>query len=425
MKQKLMSKPSKLVALLLGVTLLGAVSQSALALGTASGTTVSNTATLSYNVGAVPQTAILSSPDGLTPTGVATTFLVDNKVNLLVTALGPAATVVPHPTLVVTNTQTFTVANTGNTAQDFALTTAQQLTGVANPFGGVITDNYDVTLCSVTNVVLNVTAPVGTMTAWVAGQQYINTLGADSTATVTVTCSTPAAQPNNSLAVISLTATATLAGSAGATLLVNGAGTANSNAAVENVFADAAKVAPAITGLDAANNAADTANGAFLVQTAVLSVAKVATVLCDPFFGSTTPKNIPGSYVQYAITITNSGAAAATLSQITDALQVANVTFDPLLISGAGVAANCAAGVGSLSATGFGAVKGAGLATTYAAPGLAAQNVTAGADFGVTTANTVTVDFATLAGTQVGAAGTNASLPASSFITVYFNAFVN
>ncbi|MEQ1913973.1 MAG: hypothetical protein ABL855_02705, partial [Sideroxydans sp.] len=267
--------------------------------------------------------------------------------------------------------------------------------------------------------------PGGTMTAWVAPQQYINTLGADSAATVTVTCSTPAAQPNNSLAVISLTATATQAGSAGVTALVNGAGTANSNAVVENVFADAAKVAPAITGLDAANNAADTANGAFLVQTAVLSVAKVATVLCDPFFGSTTPKNIPGSYVQYAITITNSGAAAATLSQITDALQVANVTFDPLLISGAGVAANCAAGVGSLSATGFGAVKGAGLATTYAAPGLAAQNVTAGADFGVTTANTVTVDFATLAGTQVGLAGTNASLPASSFITVYFNAFVN
>lgn len=421
MKQKLMSKPSKLVALLVGATLLGAVSQSALALGTASGTTVSNTATLSYNVGAVPQTAILSSPDGLTPTGVATTFLVDNKVNLLVTAVGPAATVIPAPGAPVTNTQTFTVANSGNGSQDFSLATAQ-LVGVANPFGGALLDNYDVTGCTVTNVVV---VGAGTMGAFTAGDQHINGLGADSSATVTVTCSTPAAQANNSLAVISLTATAltdNAAVTAGAAL-VNGAGTANSNTVVENVFADAAKAA--ITGTDAANNAADTANGAFLVQTAVLSVAKVATVLCDPFFGSTTPKNIPGSYVQYAITITNSGAAAATLSQITDALQVANVTFDTLLISGAGVATNCAAGMQSLSGTGFGAVKGAGLVTNYAAPGLAAQNVTAGADFGVTTLNTVTVDFATLAGTQVGLAGTNASLPANSFITVYFNAFVN
>jgi hypothetical protein len=421
MKQKLMSKPSKLVALLVGATLLGAVSQSALAVGTAANTTISNTATLSYSVGAVPQTSILSSPDGLTPTGVATTFLVDNKVNLLVTAVGPATSVIPDPLLGVTATQTFTVANSGNGTQDFALAVVDLATGTANPFGGALTDNYDsAPVCTITGATF---LPLASGTFSVTGGAHLDALAADAVATVTVQCTTPAAQANNSLEVISLTATART-NDAAATLgaaLVDGAGTANDNAAVENVFADAAKAA--ITGTDAANNAADTANGAFVVQTAVLSVAKVASVICDPFFGSTTPKNIPGSYVQYAITITNSGAAAATLSQITDALQVADVTFDPLLISGAGAAANCAAGVGSLSATGFGAVKGAGLVTTYAAPGLATQNVTAGATFA---AGTVTIDFPTLTGTQVGAAaGSSTSLPASSFITVYFNAFVN
>jgi hypothetical protein len=102
---------------------------------------------------------------------------------------------------------------------------------------------------------------------------------------------------------------------------------------------------------------------------------------------------------------------------VTDTLQ-GQLTWDPLLISGAGVAANCAPAQQSLSASGFGALRGTG-APTYAAPGLAGQNVTAGASVA---GQLVTIDFGLLAGAAYG--GPNAVLPAGDFVTVYFNAFV-
>lgn len=401
MKRTHTSSPPKLAALLAGAALFGLVSQSALAAGTASNTLISNTATLSYSVGAVPQTNITSA---------AAEFRVDNKVNLTVAEVGGSATiVVADPGVAVTATTTFTVTNNGNTTQDFNLAVANLANGTANPFGGPLTDNYEGGACTVSNIVI----ASGSMGAYTATDQHINALTADSSATVTVSCTTPAAQANDSLAVVSLTATArtddaanTLGGA-----LVNDSGAADLPMTVQTVFADAAGSD------DAANAANHSARDAYLVQTAVLSVAKTATLLCDPFNGSTKPKNIPLAYVQYAITISNTGAAAATLNQVTDTLQ-AQLTFDPALISGAGAAANCAAGVNSLSASGFGALRGTG-ATTYAAPGLAGQNVTAGAAHA---AGVVTINFGTLAGTAYGAA--NASLAAGDFVTVYFNAFV-
>ncbi len=38
---------------------------------------------------------------------------------------------------------------------------------------------------------------------------------------------------------------------------------------------------------------------------AALSVAKISTLICDPFNGTTNPKNIPGAIVRWTITITN------------------------------------------------------------------------------------------------------------------------
>ncbi|MBA4381282.1 MAG: hypothetical protein C0406_01840 [Sideroxydans sp.] len=404
MKRTNASQHPKFAALLASAALLGLVSQSALAAGTASGTSISNTATLAYSVGAVTQTPITSA---------AAAFVVDNKVNLIVAELGGAATtVIPDPTLGTVSTSTFTVTNTGNTTQDFSLAVADLANGTANPFGGALTDNYNSTpACTVTNIVV----AAGSMGAYTAGDSHINALTADSSATVTVSCTTPAAQANNSLAVISLTATA-FADDAANTLggvLANDTGV-DVPGTVQIVFADVAGSD------DAALSGSHSARDAFVVQTAVLSVSKVATVICDPANGGkdiANPKNIPGAYVQYAITISNTGTAAATLSTVTDALQ-AQLTFDTALISGAGAATNCAAGLQSLSATGFGALRGTG-ATTYAAPGLATQDVTAGA---TTSGQNVTINFATLAGTAYGAA--DAVLPANGFVTVYFNAFV-
>lgn len=402
---------AKSLVMLAGAALFGLVSQSALALGTASGTSISNTATLSYTVGAVTQTPITSA---------AAAFLVDNKVNMTVLQVGGlATTVIPDPLVGTVATSTFSVTNNGNTTQDFALAVANLGNGTVNPFGGALVDNYTATACTVTNIVV---IGAGSMGAYTAADQHINALAPDSSATVTVSCTTPAAQANDSLAVISLTATvhANNAANTLGAVLVNDTGV-DVPGTVQIVFADTAGSD------DLALSGSHSARDAYVVQTAVLSISKVATVMCDPANGSTNPKNIPGAYVQYAITISNTGSAAATLSTVSDALQ-AQLTFDPALISGAGVATNCAAGLQSLSGTGFGALKGTGT-TTYAVPGLATQNVTAGA---TTTGQNVSIDFATLAGTAIGLAGASASLPGlvggaagtGGYVTVYFNAFV-
>ena len=98
------------------------------AAGTASGTSISNLSTLNYSVGGTAQPAIGSSPTGNTSgAGTATTFVVDNRVNVTVaTTDSTFVSVVPGQLAQVT---TFTVTNTGNTVQDFALTSAQAANG--------------------------------------------------------------------------------------------------------------------------------------------------------------------------------------------------------------------------------------------------------------------------------------------------------
>jgi uncharacterized repeat protein (TIGR01451 family) len=249
------------------------------------------------------------------------------------------------------------------------------------------------------------------MGTYTAADQHINALTADSSATVSVSCSIPATVANNTLAVVNLLATAhadNASNTLGAVLVV----TANTQAGVEIVFADIAG------NDDAARDGAHSARDAYLVVAATISVTKTVTPICDPFNGSSSPKNIPGAAVQYAITITNTGSAAANLSTMTDTLNAA-VVFDAKLISGAGVGANCVSPTGSLSASGFGAVAGVG-ATTYAAPGLAGEAVTAGAAFA---GQALTITYGILVSPATGVLASGA-LPAGDFVTVYFNAFV-
>src|SRR3954466_4382178 len=104
------------------------VIQSANAAGTASSTSITNRATVSYSVGGVAQTAIQSSPTGNTSaTGSDTTFLVDNKViHTVAPVAGAAIQTVPGATNVVA---AFTVTNTGNTAQGYLLTPTNLASG--------------------------------------------------------------------------------------------------------------------------------------------------------------------------------------------------------------------------------------------------------------------------------------------------------
>jgi uncharacterized repeat protein (TIGR01451 family) len=397
-------------------------SQSAFAAGTASGTVVSNSATLGYSVGGVAQTAVVSDGDTGTAGIQATNFTVDNKINLTVVrqdaARVPAvngqaaATPLPNPPAYLS----FLVTNLGNTTQDFKLSNTNPAVGAVDPFTGVTT--FATSGCrTFIDANANTTLEIGTDTE----VTYINNLAADATQRVYLVCDTPLGQTNGQTATAGLIAEAVdQAGTSGTPSASYTAGqltAANTQAGVEIVAAD---LAGSETG-DIARDAKASDRSTYIIATSVLSVLKTVTPVCDPFNANTNPKNIPGAAVQYAITIANTGSAAATLTTVTDTL-VAQLAFDPKLNSGAAPATNCVSGnvANTLSATGFAAKTGTGVGPGVTAPGVAADAATAGASIA---GSLITVNFATLATSSI-TAGTGNTLAAGSYITVYFNAFV-
>lgn len=283
--------------------------------GTTAGTTINNKATLTYSVGNVNQNSIGSAPGGNSSgAGSNTSFVVDNKINLTVTTSDIAAvSAVPGQTAVTT---TFVVTNSGNAVQDYALSMSNLATGTQSVFGSNLSDNFDVSSCAIT---VNGTT-----------QSYIANLAIDASQTVKVICPVGASRINNDIAAMSLLAEAKVAGTNGATALT--ASTTNDPTVVDIVFADAAGSD------DSTRDAKSSARSAIKVVTSELVVSKTFTSVCDPMNGGgtgTNPTNIPGGYVQYIVTITNSSTAgaSASLTQIGDTLS-ANVTFDPDLITG-------------------------------------------------------------------------------------------
>ncbi len=109
---------SKPVSLLLGSTFLWGVSASVFAAGTAPGVSITNQATLNYDVGGTGQTAIVSDGDTGTPGVQTTDFVVDRKVDLTVVSNGNAF-VLPNST---DQALPFTLTNTGNDTHSYLLT---------------------------------------------------------------------------------------------------------------------------------------------------------------------------------------------------------------------------------------------------------------------------------------------------------------
>lgn len=317
----------RLATLLFGAAVFGLVSQSAMAACTpgvnctASGTVISNQATLAYSVGGVGQAGITSA---------AATFTVDNKVMLTVAKLADAS-ILPNSTNQVLY---FSVTNTGNTSQSYALTTTAgaftaTMTNVRiyNDNGGSGPGVYD-----------------GTNTLYVAGAA---TVAADATLKVLVVADqTAPTATNGQTAIYNLVAQTTDAGTANVT--ANASGAANT-AGVDVVWADAAG------SVDAATDGKHSASATYTVVITVPTVTKTATLLCDPIVGDTTatPHNIPGSITQWTITVTNPPANPnnVTLTTITDALvDVTKTAMDPGAAAGlnvpTAVAATCVAGAG-------------------------------------------------------------------------------
>lgn len=446
MKRTNASKHTKFAALMAGAALLGLVSQSALAL-TGAGSVINNTAVLTYTVSGVPQNSIDSSPTGNTLAnngttaaatgtggGAATQFLVDAKVDFTVTGgllinatPGQAAgTAVGAAGVGTTGAYaTYTVQNLSNDAIGFNLAAADAAINTAITAPATAIDAFDAT-----GLAIYVdTSGDGFLGAGDTLVSNIASLPANTAIKVFVASAIPVTAINAQQSLQSLQATAAwpavvpawapATSTTGAAIVATPAA-ANSISLTQAdiVFAD---TATAGFTSDAVRDGKVTAFDAYSISSAAISVMKTVTPVCDPVNFNVNPKNIPGAAVQYAITIKNTGSAAATLNLVTDALNAATA-FNTDLTTGSATA--CAAGANSLSASGFGAVTGLGAGPGFTAPGSSAHATNTGATVaGAVGAQTVTIDYGTLAvgGTPLLTSG---SLPAGSYITVYFNAFV-
>lgn len=406
MKQNHSGKPNMRIALLASAALLGLVSHNVWAVVTPSGTVISNIATMNYSVGGVAQTPIGSSPTGNTSgAGTATTFVVDNKVNLTVAESNSTVTSVsPGATNQVT---TFTVTNTGNTAQGYTLVGAN---AIGAPTVFTVADNLDVTVSAVfVDANGNGTYDEATDTL-----SAISSLAPGASVSVFVLATIPAAATNGQQAVVTLSATTKTAVTMTAVAETGGANTAS----VDIVFADSAN---ALTDPLAANTARDAigiAQDAYRIVSSVLSVTKTGTVLCDPLNGITNPKNIPGAIVQYTVLVSNAAGtgASATLTTVTDTL-AATVTHDP----GLRVPTDAASCIAGTSSSGFKIVSSVVGRTLGGAAGVM-TNV-ADADGATIAGQALTITFATAL--PAGGGYTAGELKSGESATITYNAIIN
>ncbi len=347
----------KIIKTLSSVALLAIVSNSAWAAGTTAGTGVDNTASISYSVGGTAQTEIESSEAGnSTPgagNGSSTSFIVDKKVDVDITAAAASQDIVPSGTA----SHTFTVTNEGNDIEYFNLDDVNATAG----------DVFDPTACTIT---------VGTVTGQrnaIPGSDTVTAegaipstasplrLGPDGTATVTMVCTAPADNSgtpfvNGDDADVSLLATAvTTAGGTTPLTATTGADTAGKDI----VLSDAAGSAAG----DVVSDASHSATVANVINTAAITVRKQSSVVSDPINGTTNPKRIPEAVIRYTITVTNRATEADHIvisdiipSDLTYVAASCSLTGDGIVNASApdqGVALGCTESSGTVSSTSF------------------------------------------------------------------------
>ncbi len=266
----------------------------AMAAGTAAGTTITNTATATYeDVGGTPRSAVSNPVD----------LLVDELLDVTVARVGsPDVITTPGATNVVT---TFTVTNTGNGSEAFRLT----------PNGTLGGDQFDPT---VTSVVLDTNGngvyDPGVDTVYVPGSND-PLLAPDASQTVFVLSTIPAGAADGQRGQVNLTAAATTGTGAPGTAFP-GQGQGGGAAVVGTTGAD------------------DVDTAFYLVQNATISFVKSQSVV-DPFGGT---RVVPGSIVTYTLVATVSGTGSLTNVVIADAIPV-STTYQPasIKLEGAGL----------------------------------------------------------------------------------------
>lgn len=295
----------------------------AFAAGTTAGTTITNTATVDYQVGGVAQGQQSASNN----------FTVDRKINVLVEEVGTVTTaVVPGQTNAVT---TFQLTNSSNEVLDFAVAVTQIVGGTAAHTG---TDTFNAN-----NVrIYRDNTATGTIGSWDAGDtlitNYVDELVVDTAIRLFVVADIPTGLANNAVAGVTLRAIAReggLVGTQGAAITeTTGANTASK----DTVFAD---ITAGVAG-DAVRDGAHSDNDDYTVQTATLGVTKTSRIISDPVNLTVNPKLIPGAVIEYCIAVANTGAAAATSVVINDPVP-GQLTFNAgtILLGGTVTSGTC------------------------------------------------------------------------------------
>lgn len=281
-----MARRPHLAALMAGTATVALHMAPAFAEGTNSGTTITNTATVDFQVGSVQQTQRTAN----------SSFTVDRKVNLTVALVGgPTTSVVPGEAQAVI---TFDVANLSNDTIDAVLAVTQAGSG----------DNFNAT-----NVRIFVDDGDGVYDAGDTQTTLIDEIAEDVVRRVFVVSDIPLDRANNDLANLTLSATAHAGGAAGTQGAVLTATPGGNTSGVDTVLADGAGPD------DSANDGVFTARSGYRVTAATLTVTKTSRVLQDPLSGATNPKAIPGAEVEYCVAVSNAaGGALATNVVVTD-----------------------------------------------------------------------------------------------------------
>jgi len=323
------------------VALCGVVySTSVLAVGTDAGTPIDNFATVNFKVGGIDQTAVDS------PT---TQFVVDQVVDVTVAEADGADTdVSPAEFGAIAR---FTVTNTGNATQDFDLS-------IADLVGGTVFGNLDNINADLLTIAVDANGDdvydVGD-TAIIIDELSADDLNPnpllDNVVSVFILGNIPASAVDGDAANIELTATAHKAGGAGLGVIEAETGGNDDPSTVQIVF----------------SNDTGTDEDSYLVGSATLVAVKASEVVSDPL-GQVAPAAlaIPGAFVEYEITITNTGGSDATELVITDDVQ-GELTFetgtyngaaaDVEIVVGAGPAVFCIAEIGGVDTNGDGCLR--------------------------------------------------------------------
>jgi hypothetical protein len=380
-----------LALLLIGVAAVLAP-QHALAVGTASGTSIANRSTVNYQVGTIAQTPIESKPGAGNSTpgvgnGADTTFLVDDKV-IVTVANNDAGFVTTYPGANNQQALKFTVTNGGNTTHDFALYSGA--VGTNNIAGASVAFYADTNTNGTFDPGVDLALPI-------SGAAYLDELAEGASKVVFLVVNVPAGATNNQTANYVVWAEAHQGGGAGALgALTTATAGADNPAAVDIVLADGAGNGNGIGGATDTNydgKYAQLGTNGFKISAPVLTVTKTSAVYSDPVNSTTNPKAIPGAVMTYTITIANAaGAATASSVSISDSLAAeitaTHLVFNTQFNDGTGVGCNTAGyGIAVDPNTGTYTCK------TNALDG-------DGADWNGTAANTVTVTGLSIAASQ-------------------------